>query len=618
MFRPGRPRLRRAMPACLLLAAPSLLAQTVPPVSTEVVVTADAQAEPRRTLGVAATVIGPEEMDRSKATSIPDLLRTVPGLDVVQSGGAGTVTSLFLRGTNSTQTLVLVDGVKLNSPFFGLVDVSALSTANVERIEVVRGPFSALWGSEAVGGVVQLFSRRATGEKDLEGRVTGAAGNGSALQGTADVAVRAGGVSITAGWRRATEDGALPNEYFAVTNLSGGVEVPLGGGSHAGIVLRRDQSVTGIPFSDGVPTPSRKTTADTTTLAVPVVVALDPSTKLEASVLASRDRPTYSDPDDPFGFTTSATDARRAGGRAVLTHDFGTHRLSAGSDIEWTRVTNADSYGVPLDGASTRTWSLFAEDRIALLADRLVVTAGVRRDENSAYGAFWSPRGTVVFLVSKTVKLRAAAGGAFRSPTTGELYYPFSGNPDLKPERSTSVETGVEVALTAALTAEATFFRNDIRDLIQYVPQSYTNENVGRARTQGVEAALRGEFGGGFFARAAYTYLDATDLDSGLPLLRRPKHRVSATVGASFKGGTSFQATGVWVGSRLDRDAVDFTQLVTMPSYFRFDAAVTAPRVLWNVAPFLRVTNVFGGAYQEASGFPAPGRRFLAGLDVGF
>ena len=164
MFRSFRPRLHRAVPVCLLLAAPPLPAQTAPPVSAEVVVTADAQAEPSRTLGVAATVIGPEEMDRSKATSIADLLRTVPGLDVVQSGGAGTVTSLFLRGTNSTQTLVLVDGVKLNSPFFGLVDVSALSTANVERVEVVRGPFSALWGSEAIGGVVQLFSRHLAGE----------------------------------------------------------------------------------------------------------------------------------------------------------------------------------------------------------------------------------------------------------------------------------------------------------------------------------------------------------------------------------------------------------------------------------------------------------------------
>jgi vitamin B12 transporter len=618
MVSPIRPRLRAVLGALAVLSPAPLLAQAVPPVAAEVVVTADVQPEPRQTLGVAATVIGAKEMDRSKATSIADLLRTVPGLDVVQAGGAGTVTSLFLRGTNSTQALVLVDGVKLNSPFFGLVDISSLSTANVERVEVVRGPFSALWGSEAIGGVVQLFTRRTAGEKAWGGRVTGALGNDSAVQGTADVAVRAGVVSVTGGWRRATADGALPNEFFDVTNLSGGVEVELGNGSHAGVILRRDASVTGIPFSEGVPTPYRKTTADTLTLALPVVVTLDPKTTLEASLLASRDRPTFSDPGDPYGYTYSSTDARRAGGRLVVTRDLGAQRLSVGSDAERTEVTTADSTGVPLDGETVTSWSLFVEDRISLLSGRLVVTAGLRRDDQSAFGSFWSPRGTAAFLLSSVVKLRAAAGEAFRAPTTGELYYPFSGNPDLMPERSTSVEAGVDVSITPALTWEATFFHNDIRDLIEYVPQSFTNENIGRARTQGVETAIHGEAGAGFFGRLSYTYLDATDLETGLPLLRRPKNSASATAGKSFRAGASFEVTGLWVGNRLDRDAVDFTRLVEMPAYFRLDVAVTAPRLLWNVAPFVRVTNVLGSAYQEAAGFPAPGRRFLAGLDVAF
>jgi vitamin B12 transporter len=618
MVHPARTPLRGAIAALVLLRPAGLLAQAVPPVTAEVVVTADARPEPQRTLGVAATVIDGKEIERSKTTSVSDLLRSVPGVDVVQSGGPGAVTSLFLRGTNSPQTLVLVDGVKLNSPFFGGVDLSSLSTSNVDRIEVVRGPFSALWGSEAIGGVVQLFSRRSPGEKSWEGKVTGALGNGPAAQGTADVAVRTGSVSVTGGWRRATEDGALPNEFFDVTNLSGGVEVALGGGSHAGVILRRDASVTGIPFSEGVPTPYRKTTADTATLAVPVVVRLDEKTALEASLLAARDRPTFSDPGDPYGYTFSSTDARRTGGRLVATRDFGVQRLSVGSDAERTSVTSSDSYGTSLSGETVTAWAFFAEDRIALLAGRLVVTAGIRRDDQSAYGAFWSPRGTVVFLASPAVKVRAAAGEAFRSPTTGELYYPFSGNPDLKPERSTSLEAGADISLTPSLTWETTFFHNDIRDLIEYVPQTFTNENVGRARTQGVETVLRGELQGGVFARASYTFLDATDLDTGLSLLRRPKNRVAATVGKSFGAGASFEVTGVWVGSRLDRDAIDFTRLVEMPPYFRLDLAATAPRLLWNVAPFVRVTNVFGSAYQEASGFPAPGRRFLAGLDVAF
>ncbi|MBL8113845.1 MAG: TonB-dependent receptor, partial [Acidobacteria bacterium] len=129
--------------------------------SSDILVTADARPVDAEALSVSATVITREEIDRRKASSVLDLLRTVPGLDVVQSGGPGGVTSLFLRGTSSTQTLVLVDGVRINSPFFGAVDLSSVSTASIERIEVVRGPFSALYGSEAVGGVIQILTRRA-------------------------------------------------------------------------------------------------------------------------------------------------------------------------------------------------------------------------------------------------------------------------------------------------------------------------------------------------------------------------------------------------------------------------------------------------------------------------
>jgi vitamin B12 transporter len=396
------------------------------------------------------------------------------------------------------------------------------------------------------------------------------------------------------------------------------VEASLGGGSRLGVVLRRDTSVTGIPFSAGVPTPQRKTTSDMTTLAVPATVTLGAKTTVEASLLFARGRPTYSDPDDPYGFTFSESDERRSGGRLVATHDFGAQRLSVGSDVAWTSVTSSDSYGVPLDEAATRTWSVFLEDRIALAGDRLVVTAGLRRDDNSAYGTHWSPRGTLVFVASSVVKVRVAGGGAFRSPTTGELYYPFSGNPDLRPEESRGFEAGADVSLSPALTWETTAFRNDVTDLIQYDPQTFTNENVGKARLQGIETGIRGDLGRGFFARVSYTYLDATDEETGLPLLRRPKNRASATVGKSFAGGASFQATAIWVGSRLDRDAVDFNQVVTMPSYFRFDVAGTAPRFFWGIAPFARVANVLGSSYAEANGFPAPGRRFLAGLDVAF
>ncbi|MEO6323319.1 MAG: TonB-dependent receptor plug domain-containing protein, partial [Thermoanaerobaculia bacterium] len=148
----------------VLLLAASLRAADAPPaptrVAADVVVTAEAEPVEQKSLAVAATVIDADEIQRSATSNVLDLLRRVPSLDVVQSGGPGKVTSLFLRGTNSNQTLVLVDGVKLNTPYFGGIDLAGLSTANLERIEVLRGPFSALYGSEAIGGVIQLFTKR--------------------------------------------------------------------------------------------------------------------------------------------------------------------------------------------------------------------------------------------------------------------------------------------------------------------------------------------------------------------------------------------------------------------------------------------------------------------------
>jgi vitamin B12 transporter len=616
-----------ARSACVLAfffpgLAPCLLAQPSTPqgasrLAADVVVSAEAEPEPAASVGVAATVIDAREIAASQATTVLDLLRTVPGLDVVQSGGPGTVASLFLRGTSSTQTLVLVDGVALNSPYFGGTDISALSTANVERIEVVRGPFSALYGSEAIGGVVRIFTRRVSSGEEISGRATLGAGNRSAKEPFAEVALGSGPVTASAGFRRTLTEGDLPNEFFAATNVSATVSAALSDALRVGLVLRRDEGRTGVPYSGATLTPLRATTNQTTTFEAPVSVALSKNTSLEASFRWVKDSPTFSDPDAVF--SSSSTDARRAGARTAFTTAVGAHRLTAGADWERTLVSNESNFGVALDDASTRTFALFGEDRIALFGERLVATAGVRWDEHSAFGSAVSPRLTMAWRVAPSLKLRAAAGTAFRAPSTGELYYPFSGNPALRPEKSSGYEVGVEKTLVKGLVAEVSGFWNDIRDLIEYdATSTFMNQNIGSARTRGIEVALRTPVGARSTVRVSYTYLDAKDLDANEPLVRRPRHRASATYATTFVSGGAFSLTGMWVGARPDRDAVDFTKLVEDASYLRVDTAVTLPPLAFSLAPFVRVTNVLGRRYVEASGFPAPGRRFLAGLATAF
>ncbi len=585
-------RLVRPLLATLVLSLPAS-AQLPQPgasgVATEVVVTAGAVPEDAVALGVATTVIDRATLERSRVSTVADLLRTVPGVDVAQSGGPGGVTSLFLRGTNSNSTLVLVDGVKLNSPYFGGVDLSTLGTANVERIEIVRGPFSALYGSEAIGGVVQVITRRASVD-GLEGQAHFGLGNASAREGGVNAAFRSGPIGVTAGFRRGTIGGDLPNEFFEGTDLSAALDVQISPDARTGVTVKRESSRTGIPFSGTTATPLRATTADTTLVSVPVSAVLGARTTLEAAGTFANDSPTYTDPDDPWGFTFSETKARRAGGRVVLSHTSGANRISFGTDYEQTKVDNEDSYGVQLDGLTTNTWSVFAEDRLSLADDRLAITAGVRRDENSAFGASTNPRIALSWRVAPAVKLRAAAGSAFRAPSTGELYYPFSGNPALQPEESVSYEAGAEWALGRGLVFEASLFRSDVKDLIRYDFATFTNVNVGRARMTGAEATVRGTLSAATWASASYTWLDTEDRDTGLPLLRRPKNAAAVTVGGDLGRGASAELTGLYVGERDDVDATTFQ----------------------------RVTNLLDRDYDEVAGYLSPGRRFVAGLDLAF
>jgi len=612
--------------ACTLLflftgLAPSLLAQTPQPpeaskFAADVVVSAEAAPEPTATLGAAATVIDAVEIGRTKATTLLDFLRTVPGLGVVQSGGPGGVTSLFLRGTSSTQTLVVVDGVTLNSPYFGGTDLSAVSTANVERIEVVRGPFSALYGSEAIGGVVRVFTRRAA-DAGVSGHASLSFGNAGGKEGSAEGGFSEGALSGTLGFRRTLSSGEQFNEFFSGTTLSGALTAEIGEGASAGVTVRRETGRTGIPTDGATPTPQRSTTSDTTAVELPLSLSLSKNLSLSASVRYVRDKPGYADPADPF-FTSSTTDARRTGARVAAVSTWGAHRVAVGADWERLQVYSESNFGVALEGETTRTFAVFAEDRVALLNERVVATAGVRWDDDSAFGSAVSPRVTVAWRALPSFKVRAAAGAAFRAPSLGELYYPYSGNPDLKPERSTAWEVGVEQTLAPGLALEATGFWNDIRDLIQYDARTFSNANIGHAWTRGVEVAVRTAVGERAFLRASYTYLDARDVDTDAPLIRRPRHMASATAGSGFGTGGSWSLTGLFTGARPDRDAADFTSPVESPSYFRVDAAVTLPPVVFSLAPWARVTNLFARRYAEVNGFPAPGRRFLAGLEASF
>jgi len=323
----------------------------------------------------------------------------------------------------------------------------------------------------------------------------------------------------------------------------------------------------------------------------------------------------YRDPDDPFGFTASDTESEGLRGRTVATwYPRGRREgfwVSGGTEVERLEVTDGSVFGPNLDGPRQRTWAVFGQASYGRGPVRCDL--GLRRDDNDVYGGQTSLRTGAVVDAGGGVRVRASYGEAFRAPSLGELFFPGSGNPDLRPETGATWELGIERE-SGAFRAALTGFASRQRNLIDFDFATFRDVNVGRAKSRGLEAEL-GWRRGLFDARWNGTWLDAEDRDTGLPLLRRPK-RSSNLVLSVRPTAWTFNLTGRWVGERADVDSVTFARAEN-PGYLRFDLA--AQWQAWeHVAPYARVENAADREYQAVLGFPSPGRTWIGGLAVEF
>ncbi|MDD5562437.1 MAG: TonB-dependent receptor [Thermoanaerobaculaceae bacterium] len=584
-------------------------AQQPPVFHDQVVVTATGDEQPVDGVAAACTVISAAEMRALGITSLADALRWVPGVTVLRSGSEGGVTSLFTRGTASTQTLVMWDGVRLNSPFFGGYDWSLPLAVGLGRVEVVRGPYSALYGADAIGGVVQLVPARAAG--NAASALIEGGGDGWRRGEVQATAVAGRWETVVAGGGR-DGSGPLANDDFSSRAGLVSVTASLDDGSRLGVLLRRTTTFTQIPFAGARLTPHRSTAAAETIAALPLHLRLAGGGELEVTVSRVERDQRYADPDDPSGFVRSETVADSDGARLAVHERWGGHRLVAGGEWRADRVTDGSSYGVTLAGRRQTTRSLFVQDSWSP-ARRLAVLAGVRWDAASPWGSELSPRVSVSWE-GRVARSWVSFGRAFRAPGLGELYYPLSGNPNLAPERSRSAEAGVAAPLAAGRSVvQLVAFSNRQRDLIDFDYASFRYVNVARAREDGVEASWIAMVGAHGRATAALTWLDARD-GAGAPLLRRPAWSGSLTLAAPVAAGVEGAASLVWVGRRTDLDPVTFAR-VPQAGFVTADLAVTVP-LLAGVAVRARVENVADRRYEEVRGYPALGRRLLVGLET--
>jgi vitamin B12 transporter len=598
----------------LLLATPVLLAPPAraqqPPVFRDtVVVTATGEEQPADQVAAGSTVIPAALLKAEGVTAVADALRWVPGVTVLRSGLDAGVTSVFVRGTSSTHTLVMFDGVRLNSPFFGGYDWSIPLAAGLDRVEVVRGPYSALYGADAVGGVIQLVPARAAGNRL---RVLLEGGSDAWRRGEVEAGLSGSSwdAYVSAASRSGT--GTLPNDAF--TSRAGMINLgtALGSDGRIGVLFQRTTGRTEIPFSGAQITPHRFTAAEENLAAMPLHWKTGPGGGLELTVSRVERSLQFRDPGDPSGFVSSDTAADSNDANLTFRQRLGAHHLAVGGEWRQDTVTDVSNFGTSLDGRRLRTRSLFAQDNWAA-GNGIGVLAGLRWDEADPWGSALSPRLTVSWE-GRAVRTWVSFGKAFRAPGLGELYYPFSGNPDLQPEHSRAAEAGVSLPLSGgASVLQAVVFSNRQRNLIDFDLVSFRFANIAAARQQGVESSWIAMLGGRSHLQASLTWLSARDGD-GQPLLRRPTWTGALTLDGPLAGAVQGAASLVWVGSRPDVDPVTFARL-ELGGFVTANLALTVP-VAGPLSARVRVDNLADRSYEEVRGYPAPGRRFIVGLET--
>lgn len=569
-----------------------------------VIVTAALGRAERSELPASVEVIDAAEIEARQATSIADLLATGAGLDLVRSGSAGKVASLFSRGTESDHTLVLWNGVELNNPYFGGFDWAFLPTEGVERVEVVRGPYSALHGSDALGGAVQIISSRRDG---------GALRLEAGARGYERVAVSAGAAFADARLAIAgnvrSGDGLETNDFFRGAELVADLEWTVSPRSTLGLLGRVNDSAVGIPRSSGLASPERRIDWAERQIAVPFDWESG-HWKLESQVSNVVLDSAFRDPEDAFGFTASDTRSRADRLRSQATYRFEPGSwLAFGMEVERLEVSDRSVFGVNLDRARQETRSTFAQALRRLGA--ITLDLGGRFDDSDVHGSRFTPRAGVLLAVGSSARLRASYGEGFRAPSLGELFFQFSGNAGLEPEESRSFEFGAEVEI-ASWELGLVGFDTRLTNLIDFDFSTFTNVNVGRARTRGLEATAAYD-ARRIRARGSISLLDTEDEATGRALLRRPERKASLVLTRSQER-SAVTATARYVGRRDDVDPVSFVRSDN-PSYLLLDLAGEW-RGWERWAPYARLENVFDETYQEALGFPGVPRSLIAGFLV--
>jgi len=644
--------------------APIRVVLGVAPVQETVVVTATRTEAPAAQVGASVTTFTSADLERRRTPLVADVLRASPGAMLVRTGAPGAVTSLFVRGGESSYNKVLVDGIPLNEPG-GTFFFNNLTTENLERIEIVRGAQSALFGSDAMSSVVQLFTKRPDPGAKPSGQALFEGGSYGTFHGSASAAGRSGRLEYSVGAARFSSDNRDPNSGFNNTTLSANVGTSIGDAATLRVITRGELGHNGVPGQTAFARPDLDAFAERHDGLVGVVFDQQATPILRQramySLAVSNQQSTNLIVDPPY----VARYQDRTG--SFTSNDFlydnrtklHRHHASYQADIRLANDANRGSQLTTLlvdwDGERATLQDLRANTATTPSRDnsgfsvqhqavwrRFVLTGSGRVEHNASFGTAAVPRASVVFVAHESTgevgatRLHASAGAGIKEPTLLQSFSPspfFHGNPDLLPERSRSVEVGVDQRLASERAQlSLTWFDNRYKNLISLRttnPVTFEAEyfNIGLTRARGMELAADVAPVTALRARAGYTLLDSEILESTSPfsavlrqgqqLFRRPRHSGFAEI-AWNRDRIAASLTGVFIGRFVDSDFASLQPpILEHPSYSTWDARLSF-RARSQAAVLLSIDNLADADYMEPLGYRALRRAVRAGVRVGF
>ena len=592
---------RAGLPFALAILAPASFAQLALP---EVVVSASRTEQRVQDALPATTVLTRSDIAAAQTPDLPTLLQRVAGLELTQLGGPGTVATASLRGAESRHTLVLVDGVPVNNLNFGLAAIEHLSLADVERIEVVRGNVSSLYGSAALGGVIQIITRAPTTTPTAS--VTLQGGSRGLVQGAASGAVRtASGTGLRAsveGLRDrgfdATNHVELPGtnpdrDGYRRSAASLGITQDIAGGHQVGLRLREARGTTHYDSEFGPATQADASRFVESSGVLDGRFKLAPSLQLDAAVTTATDKLDAAVTAFPY-FVQSRSDGAQLG---LQWQPAAGQAVTAGVEHTRQQLRSDTAY----DRSSRDQDS--ARLGYTLTAGKHQAQLNLRQDRYTTFGTANTWLAAYGYQLTDAWRASASASTGFNAPTFNDLYYPFGGNPLLRPERLRANELALQYAAGGHLV-RATLFENRFADLFGF-DAFFNRINIGRARNRGLELAYSGKVGN-YGVSAGVTAQDPKDLDTGEQLQRRAKTLVKL-------GLTRDSGPWQWGGNLRAADKRPDAG-TTLGGYAVLD--LTAAYKLTNeTRVFGRVENVADRHYETVYGYRQAGRGVFVGLD---